>query len=388
MPKNTLRIIIYLLIALTLGVIATLVTSNLDNIAEEKRFKKAVEMEVKSAVASFKDSAPAATQDDVIRFLTEFTRSAMKDKVVAVEHGSGRRPKSDDFKFLFKFIEGKKRIDLYINSSYVDEEVSSIDIPDFIPGVVTTVIVFGVIIFYTEKSRQFAAKQDELTRALKEHEALALLGRMTATLAHELKTPVATISNLVQILPARLSDKAFTGRFTTMVNEEITRTQQLIDNLLIYGKDITSTSDEWIDFRPFIEGLAAKHGLKLAQCPEISIEGDRFYLRLLFENLLRNSLQAGAVEAAVKYEKPAGAEAAAALLFEDNGAGFKQDTDLNALLSPFITMRSKGAGLGLYLAQKIVSAHGGAISLYRTAAGAGVKITLPAKKVHLHETMA
>lgn len=389
MPKNTLPVIIYLLVAITIGVMVTLVTGNLDNMAEEKRLKKSVEMEVRNAVSSFKDSAPIATQDDVIRFLKEFTRTAMKNKLVAVEYGEGRRPNADDYVFLLKITEGKKRVDLYISAAFLDDEVSSVDIPDFIPGVVTTLIVFGLILFYTEKRRQLAVKQDELTRALKEHEALALLGRMTATLAHELKTPIATISNLVQVLPARLDDTAFTRRFSVIVGDELTRTQQLIDNLLIYGKDITSTSHEMIELQPFILELARKHGLRLANCPDVSIEGDKFYLRLLFENLMRNSLQAGANEAVVRMTEQKGYEGAAAeIFFEDNGSGFKQETDLDALLSPFVTLRSKGAGLGLYLAHKIAVAHGGGLSLYRLPAGAGVRIILQGRKVYSDETMA
>ncbi|TAN62619.1 hypothetical protein EPN18_04425 [bacterium] len=389
MPKNTLPVIIYLFVAITIGIMVTLVTGNLDNMAEEKRLKKSVEMEVRNAVSSFKDSAPVATQDDVIRFLKEFTRTAMKNKLVAVEHGEGRRPNADDYVFLLKITEGKKRVDLYISAAFLDDEVSSVDIPDFIPGVVTTLIVFGLIMFYTEKRRQLAIKQDELVQALKEHEALALLGRMTATLAHELKTPIATISNLVQVLPARLDDTAFTRRFSVIVGDELTRTQQLIDNLLIYGKDITSTSHEMIELQPFILELSRKHGLRLAKCPDVSIEGDKFYLRLLFENLMRNSLQAGANEAVVRMTEQKGSEGAVSeIFFEDNGSGFKQETDLDALLSPFVTMRSKGAGLGLYLAHKIAVAHGGGLSLYRLPAGAGVRIFLQGRKVHSDETMA
>jgi nitrogen-specific signal transduction histidine kinase len=72
------------------------------------------------------------------------------------------------------------------------------------------------------------------------------------------------------------------------------------------------------------------------------------------------------------------------LLYEDNGAGYPEDCDLSDLISPFTTYRSRGTGLGLYLAQKIALAHSGAISLYRLNKGAGVKFSLPASRVRLN----
>lgn len=396
MLKRNLRVITYLLLSLSLGVIVTLITTNLENRAEEKRFKKAVEHEVRSAVASFKYSAPNAAPDDVVRFLKEFTASAMRDKVVAVERGEDKKPVQDEFKHLFRFSEGKKRVDIYINELYVQEEISSVDLPDFIPGFFTTVVVFASIIFYTEKKQRTLAMQQELqikhaelTKAMQENEALALLGRMTATLAHELKTPIATISNLLQILPSRFPDEAFTRRFVTLTKEELKRTQQLIDNLLIYGKDLALTKEEWIEVPRFIRDLALKNNIKLASCQEFSVNGDNFYMRLLFENLMRNSVQAGATESSIKIKMPrSGYDPDTEVFYEDNGPGFPEDCDLNELLNPFVTRRSKGAGLGLYLVQKIAVAHEGSVSLYRPGSGAGVKITLPKKRIRVHEHAA
>lgn len=391
MTKDTLRFIFYLLVAISLGVVVSLITSNLDNFAEEKRLKKTIESEVRSAVSSFRDSAPAANDDDAMRFLKLFAASAGKDKILVVEHGVDKRPEGKDYRPLFKFASGVKKADVFINESYVHEEVTSVDVSDFIPGVVTTVLVFFFIVFFTGKREQtqrmqteLAIKHAELNKALKEHEALALLGRMSATLAHELKTPIATISNLIQALPSRIGDEAFLKKTAVMAGEELIRTHQLIDNLLIYGKDITATTDERIDFKPFIEDIALRHGMEITACPSFTLEGDRFYLNLLFENLIRNSIQAGATTALIKISEEPGGERAL-ICIEDNGHGFKKGADLDELLIPFVTMRSKGAGLGLYLAQKIAAAHHGSVSLYRAGAGAGVKITLPKKRVEARE---
>jgi len=388
MPKNTLRFTFYLLFALAIGVVVTLLVNGLENIAEEKRFKKAVEQEIRSAVSSFKKAAPDANSDDVVFFLKEFTHTAKKGKVIAVEHG-GERPDSKEFKLLFKFSDGDRKFDVYIYTAYLDEEVQNVDLADALPGVITTIIVFGAILIFTEKRQQtlrmqaqYERKQAELDKAMKEHEMLALLGRMSATLAHELKTPIATLTNLMHILPSRAADEEFIKRSAAMASEELTRTRQLIDNLLIYGKEISTTNDEWIDMDPFITALANKNGLKLVSCPNVGINGDKFYIKLLFDNLMRNSIQAGANQFSIIRGAADGEKAE--ILIEDNGAGFPDGADLGDLTNPFVTMRSKGAGLGLYLAERIVAAHEGVITLYRPGKGAGIRITLPEKRVKVY----
>lgn len=386
MFKNTLRFISYLLFSLTLGVVVTFVIIDLENIAEEKKLKKAVEQEIVGAVNSFKEAATSPDNEQVLSFLKKYTVASMKDKVVAVDHGSPKKPANNEFTYLFKYIAGGHRVDLYINDQYVQEQVYSWDMPELVFGFFTTVAAFSFVVFYSEKKRQalqmreqFETKNQELRKALQEQEALALLGQMTATLAHELRTPIATISNLIQVLPSRINDEGFTSRFAVLAKEELNRTHQLIDNLLVYGKEIAATNDEWIPFAQFASDAAAKVNIQVS-CAEFSVYGDRFYLRLLFENLMRNSLQAGADAACIK---PGGGDDRAEILFEDNGKGFPQDAALNALLNPFITKRSKGAGLGLYLVQKITAAHHGAVSLYRPAQGAGVRITLPKERIRI-----
>ncbi len=226
-------------------------------------------------------------------------------------------------------------------------------------------------------------RHEEFRKTLKEQETLALLGRMSATLAHELKTPVATISNMVQVLPERIKDEKFTGRFIAITGEELKRTQQLIDNLLVYGKEIGVAGRDWIHLKPFIEDLSKRSGITISGCPEASLLCDKFYMGLLLENLLRNSRAAKATEVNVSLNSDKGITIE--MSFEDNGVGFPANTDLEQLLSPFITMRSSGAGLGLHLVKKISAAHGWNIGLYRPGNGAGVRIIIPQGEVRINE---
>ena len=236
-----------------------------------------------------------------------------------------------------------------------------------------------------ELQQHLEVKHEEIRRVLEEHEALALLGRMAATLAHELKTPVATISNLIQVFPSRVGDKAFTDRFHVMIKEELNRTQQLINNLLAYGKEIDASQAEWVFLPSFLEELATKNSLKISSEIPWEIYGDKFYLGLLFDNLMRNSREAGAGELRLSLHRDAEENGRTALLFEDDGKGFPVGEDLDFLLTPFVSGRSSGAGLGLYLAAKIALAHDATITLYQPEHGAGVRLSLPQKRVRMHD---
>jgi two-component system nitrogen regulation sensor histidine kinase NtrY len=71
----------------------------------------------------------------------------------------------------------------------------------------------------------------------------------------------------------------------------------------------------------------------------------------------------------------------ATVFFDDNGSGFSPLTDMEKLTDPFVTSRSQGGGLGLYLAKKIAMAHGGSLALARTERGARVIITVPLNRI-------
>ncbi len=373
---------------MAIGGVLSILVYYVASISDEIKLKKTVKEEINDAVKSFNDAAPNAANEQTLLFLKLFCNTAMDSKVLAIDPSTETPPPDDQAAHLFSFTAGNKQIDIYIRKDYIKEEVFDLDVPEVFAGIIVTILVFAGLVIYAEKKRQSLVVQEqletrhaELKKAYEEHEALALLGRMTATLAHELKTPVATISNLVQALPSRITDEKFTGRFVVLAREEINRTQQLIDNLLAYGKEISLNNEEWLSLKPFISELSQKAGIKFDKCPELEISGDIFYLRLLFENLIRNSVQADSDQISIVVNFETEDARHAEIFYEDNGAGFPSGTDPDELINPFVTSRSRGAGLGLFLSQKIAVAHGGKISLYSPTQGAGVRITMPKERI-------
>lgn len=391
MVKQSLRLVLYLVISLVFGIIITLTLDQFENVSVEKNLRKALELEVRNATASFKETASNVSDEEVISFIKQYSSVVMKDKIIAVDRTQNSRTNNNEFKFLFSFSEGGKFIDFYIKNSFLEDELAVLDTPELIFGIFVTIVAFTSIVFYTERKRrtmliqqQFELEHAEIRKALQEHEALALLGKMFATLAHELKTPLATISNLMQTLPLRISDETFVKRFRTLAGEELTRMQQLTDNLLVYGKKVDVKHEEWIEFKSFIKTLADKNNLTISHCPRGKIFGEKFYMELFFENLSRNSRAAGADGITIRVAVPSGDSSSTDILFEDNGKGFPKDADLEELMNPFVTWRSHGAGLGLYLVRKIASAHSGNVSLYRLDKGAGVRISFPKSRINLY----
>ncbi|MBI3755313.1 MAG: HAMP domain-containing histidine kinase [Deltaproteobacteria bacterium] len=367
------------------------IVSNIAGILEEKRIKDATRKEIENVAASYRVSAQDASPDKITAFLKNYITLVRDNKLAAVDHSPDKK-RFSDIKYLFTFSDGPLKTDIYIKRAYLRKEVYAIDLTDLINGLVVMLIILFSLVLHSERKRRTTAMKNryeketaELARALQRHEALALLGRMTATLAHEMKTPIATISNLIHTLPSRIQDKKFTERFIAIAKEELHRTQQLIDNLLVYGKDISDTHNEWVNMKELTQGLTKNAGIKIS-CPNMGIYGDVFYLRLLFENLIRNSIQANAYEIRIRiHANPAHDGSTTDIMFEDNGRGFPQDSDLAVLVNPFVTTRSSGAGLGLFLAQKITLAHEGAIELYHLPKGAGVKISFPPVRIRLYE---
>jgi signal transduction histidine kinase len=388
MLKQTLKIVSYLVGSLLIGLAVTLLADSIDNVTVEKNMRKTVEDDMKNAVASFRETANRPTSRDEKKFIVKFANTVMTDKVIVRGYSPEVRAGADnDAVFLFT-LQGKDyALDVYLQNKFLKSELALIDVPDYIMGTLATIIFFAFAVYLTENKKrtllmkqQFELKHAELHSALERQEALALIGRMSATLAHELKTPIATISNLVQAFPSRQSDEQFVKRFVPLMHEELSRTQQLIDNLLVYGKDIDILNEEWIPIKVFFtEAILA--GLLFELPDNCEMYGDRFYLGLLFKNLIRNSREAAACKVRMTVRGPQENTTIAEIVCEDDGNGFPLNADLEKLTAPFVTSRSRGGGLGLYLAKKVAMAHGGSLSLVRMEKGARVIITVPANRI-------
>lgn len=220
---------------------------------------------------------------------------------------------------------------------------------------------------------------------LERNQRLAAMGEMAASLAHQLRTPLAAAllytSNLGQ---AGVSDEARV-RFSEKASGQLRRLERLIQDVLLFargesiGRDNILASELLAEAAQTVEPLMREHGLVFAAvdaCEGAKMVGSRKALFGALVNLLENAMQA----------TPAGGKICLsgnrrgdllAIGVRDSGPGIPRETQAR-IFEPFFTTKGQGTGLGLAIALGVARAHGGAIEVFsQPGEGAEFVITLP-----------
>ena len=222
---------------------------------------------------------------------------------------------------------------------------------------------------------------EERTRQLIQKEKLASLGTLAAGVAHEINTPLATISACAEGSIARLPEAGGTlevsqiKTYLGLISEEVYRCKRITRNLLDFSRQHSSTDAEPLDINRLAEQTAElvrmgseARGVQLdldLHANSIGLVGDPSQIRQVIHNLLQNAL------AAVK-----GQPAPHVLLWThneagrlhlecvDNGAGIPEN-DREKIFEPFYTTKpaGEGTGLGLTVSYSIAQRHGGTLDV-------------------------
>lgn len=225
-----------------------------------------------------------------------------------------------------------------------------------------------------------------LKTELERNQRLAAMGEMAASLAHQLRTPLATAllysANLGQPDLAESARVRFAGKAT----EQLRRLERLIQDVLLFarGESIgreAIVAAQWIgDAAQTLEPLCVDKGVTLAlsiDCADSIIMGGRKALDGALMNLLENALQVSEAGGEVALAATcAGGRLRVAV--RDQGPGIAPEAQ-SRIFEPFFTTRGQGTGLGLAIALGVARAHGGSIDV-RSAPGAGSEfvMSLPA----------
>lgn len=222
-----------------------------------------------------------------------------------------------------------------------------------------------------------AEREEALGARLMQAERLASLGTMSAVLAHEIKNPLASLKGNAQLLAESLPADGRSRSQADRVVDAALRLQGLVQNLLDFarGGPIERTEVDPAELLFLAaEDAAPATTLDLDHAPP-TWSLDAIRMRQVLENLLRNALQAskhGVVKARVFVESNV-----LVYIVDDDGPGFPDDV-LENVFEPFFTTKSRGVGLGLAVARRIVFMHGGTISARnKTEGGAELKILIP-----------
>jgi signal transduction histidine kinase len=206
-----------------------------------------------------------------------------------------------------------------------------------------------------------AALEAELARL----RPLAEMGRMAATVAHEIRNPLTGISANAELLRETLTDPADIESVDIILGE-VERLGRLVSDLLHYSRERP------VDRKPLDLGWLARTTVEMSQADarkkQIKVDhvgdgvaqGDAELARQGLLNVLRNAIQACPEGGAVRLEVAHGA-----IAIHDTGAGVP-DSLRATLFDPFVTGRTRGLGLGLTVARRCLERQGGRLDLTAT----------------------
>lgn len=216
-------------------------------------------------------------------------------------------------------------------------------------------------------------KQTE--QALRMTERLASVGRLAATIAHEMNNPLEAVTNLVY-LAERGTSEPKTREFLRSAQDELTRVSLLTRQTLGFYRETTGartfTVGSLVD--PLISAYHSRARNKGVQihteiCDDPEISGIPGEIRQVLANLLSNSIDAVPSGGVVRIRISAacdwsgGGQPGARFTIADNGAGIPAGIR-EQLFEPFFTTKTDtGTGLGLWVSKGIVEKHGGSIHL-------------------------
>lgn len=218
-------------------------------------------------------------------------------------------------------------------------------------------------------------------------DAFTRLSEFSSDIAHELRTPVATLMTQTQVALARARSAEEYRETLLSAGEEYERLARMIDDMLFLAKadnrlivpgrapvDLAAEAAGLIEFHGIV---AEERGIRLELAGAATVPGDRLMLRRALSNLLANAIRhcpAGAAVAVRLESGPAGARVAV------ENPGSIPAGQLPRLFDRFYTgdpARHEGVGLGLAIVRSIVEAHGGSVAAESAAGLVRFVVRLP-----------
>lgn len=242
---------------------------------------------------------------------------------------------------------------------------------------------------FNEMTRELEKKRD-LETQLQQAEKSAVVGRLGAAIAHEIRNPLNYINLTLDHLrakyaPATGDERSAFEKLTGQLKNEVARIDQQISDFLNYSRP-TKANLQPVGARRVIEDSlrivepeAAEKNVTIGIVEHENVPrimGDPEFLRSVFNNLFINALQAmekGGGHLNIKISPSADGNF---VEFEiaDTGSGISEES-LSKIFEPYFSTKETGTGLGLAIVHKIVDIHNGTIKV-ESVEGEGTKFTV------------
>jgi len=230
---------------------------------------------------------------------------------------------------------------------------------------------------------------NRLETQLRRADKLAALGTLAAGVAHEVKNPLHALTLNLHLLEKEIGTAEPSSpearEYFTILRSEVQRIHRIVDNFLRFSKP-SILEVKPLDLHALLERVlsllafeAADHGVTIETAfdPALTmVAGDEGQLSQVFLNLGINALQAmpdgGALVVRSRLDR-----GSAEVAVQDSGHGIEADI-VPHIFNPYFTTRSRGIGLGLAIAHRIVEGHQGTMDVETTAGkGTTMIVRLP-----------
>jgi len=249
--------------------------------------------------------------------------------------------------------------------------------------------VTGLIASFTDLTEMARMRQE-----LQKQDRMAVIGELSAGLAHEIRNPVASIRSAVEELRNNMSNTRMVDRLASIAVRESDHLNEIVDGFLDFARDPDDTR-ELVDVRTLVRELESglerqygdQDGLQLAvTTPDAPcmVHGNTTQLRQVFQNLAQNAVEAMDGSGALRIRIDHGG-GPLEIQFSDEGPGIEPDK-VARIFEPFYTGKSGGVGMGLAICMRIITAHNGTIEVASgPGGGTTMCVRLPAAEPAAHE---
>jgi two-component system sensor histidine kinase PilS (NtrC family) len=236
----------------------------------------------------------------------------------------------------------------------------------------------GLVITFQDLTRMRS-----LEASSRRQDRLAAVGRVAASIAHEIRNPLAAMRGSIQVLRSEIGDDTTQAQLMEIILSESDRLNKIITDYLTYARprahslvnvDVKELLSETFTLLRHDPTIKENHILETA-LPDrpVMVHADPSQLKQVFWNLARNALQAmpdgGTYQATLEQRQNGKLE----IVFADSGCGMSPE-QVEHLFEPF-SSRTGGTGLGLSIVYQIIREHSGTINV-RSREGQGTTITI------------
>ncbi|MCD8522511.1 MAG: ATP-binding protein [Saccharospirillaceae bacterium] len=225
-----------------------------------------------------------------------------------------------------------------------------------------------------------------LQAQLSQHERLSAMGKMVASLAHQIRTPLAAATLYAGHLGTGGLAEENRLRFAAKLQERLRHLENQVRDMLIFARGEAPLNDE-VTLEELMQGVSAAMEVPLAnysatchinnQIPHVRIVCNRDALISSLMNLVNNSLESSHDSVHLEILVSATREGRVRIQVMDNGPGMSAEQK-QKIMEPFYTTKANGTGLGLAVVQAVARAHRADFLLTDSpAGGVSAELILP-----------